>query len=639
MCKLLYSMNPIRSHQRVCILLVPVWLFIVTTTVLLVTESGKKRAVDAFTLISDVPLQRNRYWNYYNSIQEHRQHLYQSERVDDLDVPPSTKDTADTSVITECIIMDKDIAEINDDDDDNVCETTTTSMETNFANVGVGQAIQRLGNGISFVGSKPTVWTEFSRIAQECTQQRNQTMVNLGQGFPDWLPPPFAIESLVEAALEGSGSSTSSSSTRNSKNIGTGSIHQYTRPAGHPNLVQQLARRYSLHMNRPIDAMKEVAVTVGASQALYLTLQVTIQPGDEVILFEPFFDLYLNQIRLAGGTPVFVPLEFQPYDNDAFTGGDWVLNREIMHQKVNPNTKAIILNSPHNPTGKVFTRTEMEYIAESLELASPDCIVLSDEVYKYIIHSAPNKEEGKDESLFCRGHIHFASLPGMWDRTITISSAGKTFSATGWQIGWCVGPSRIIGRIHQLLPYVQFCASTVMQEALARSLKRADEPYEGHDSYYDWLRAVYTQKRDVLANALTKVGFAVPDFNRSAGGGFFLFARVSANIAQLVPDNRLLLPNSATPTGLVRADWALCQWLAEKIGLLCIPSSPFFSPESASTGEYSDHFIRIAFCKTDDTIEAAAAALISLQLNFISANTDHSCEADELPAVENISSS
>jgi kynurenine---oxoglutarate transaminase / cysteine-S-conjugate beta-lyase / glutamine---phenylpyruvate transaminase len=523
--------------------------------------------------------------------------LFQSERVDDLELTL-------TSLEREAIINSRLIH-----DNDEYCDSTTVSVihDANFADIGVGQAVQRLGTS----ASKPTVWTEFSRIAQEYSNARNQSIINLGQGFPDWLPPPFAIESLVEAAVEG---------TKSSRD-GSGSIHQYTRPAGHPRLVQQLARRYSLHMNRPIDAMKEVAVTVGASQALYLTLQVLLQPGDEVILFEPFFDLYLNQIRLAGGTPIFVPLEFKPYDNNSFTGGDWLLNKEVLNQKVNPKTKAIILNSPHNPTGKVFTRIEMEYIAESLELANPDCVVLSDEVYKYIVHSSPNGER-KDESLFCRGHIHFASLPGMWDRTITISSAGKTFSATGWQIGWCIGPSRLIGRIHQLLPYIQFCASTVMQEALARSLQRADEPYEGYDSYYDWLRAVYTQKRDVLANALQVAGFAVPDFNRTAGGGFFLFARVGNNIAQSVPANLLFVANAATPTGIVRNDWALCQWMAEDIGLLCIPSSPFFSPDSAGHGNYSDHFIRVAFCKSEFTIASATEALKALHRNTNSLESD-----------------
>eukprot|EP00977_Amphora_coffeiformis_P014713 scaffold4201_cov178-Amphora_coffeaeformis.AAC.8 len=445
---------------------------------------------------------------------------------------------------------------------------------------GVGEATARLGK------ARPTVWTEFARLSQE------NKVVNLGQGFPDWLPPRFAVDSLVEAALDSAQSP-----------------HQYTRPAGHPALVKQLARRYSTHLRRNIDPMAEVAVTVGASQALYLSLQTLVGPGDEVILFEPFFDLYVNQVKLAGGTPVFVPLRFVPYDEsgETITGGEWVLDADTLKKAVNQNTKAIILNSPHNPTGKIFTRDEMENVAEALELANPDCVVLSDEVYKYIVHS-PTQERAPEESLFCRGHVHFASLPGMWDRTITISSAGKTFSATGWQVGWCVGPRHLIARIHQLLPYVQFCASTVIQEALARSLPRADEPYEGHASYYDYLRDKYTRKRDILANGLREAGFAVPDYDQTPGGGFFIFARVGEGIRDCIPASRINTQNSAAPGGVARQDWALCQWMAEEKGVLCIPSAPFFSEAQVEAGA-SEEFVRVAFCKSDETLEAAAEAL------------------------------
>lgn len=453
-----------------------------------------------------------------------------------------------------------------------------------------GEATQRLG-----AGTGPTVWTEFGRIAQE------HDPVNLGQGFPDWLPPKFAVDSLVEAVLDSAQSP-----------------HQYTRPAGHPNLVGQLARRYSIHLKKEIDPMEEVAVTVGASQALYLSLQTLVQPGDEVVLFEPFFDLYVNQVKLAGGTPVFVPLRFDPYnDNDSDndnvnSGGEWKLDRDELMNVVSPRTKAIILNSPHNPTGKIFSRAEMEVIAESLDLAGPDCVVLSDEVYKYIVH-APPKDVDSGGSSLCPGHTHFASLPGMWDRTITISSAGKTFSATGWQAGWCIGPKRLLSPIHQLLPYVQFCASTVIQEALARTLERADQPYEGHDSYYLYLKAKYTRKRDLLVDALTDAGFAVPDYERTPGGGFFILARAGKDIERMIPEKYLLAKNDAAPGGVARQDWALCQWMAEEVGLLCIPSSPFFSIDRVQEG-VSDSFIRVAFCKTDETIEAAAQALRQLKV-------------------------
>lgn len=470
-----------------------------------------------------------------------------------------------------------------------VSSLSTSTTNTALFSIG-GEASQRLGQMIG-----PTVWTEFGRLAEE-----HGVDANLGQGFPDWTPPQFAVDSLVEAALDVDQSP-----------------HQYTRTAGHPNLVKQLAARYSIHMDREVDAMKEVAVTVGASQALYLSLQTLVEPGDEVILFEPFFDLYVNQVKLAGGTPVYVPLTFVPYNtdddssssNDDITGGDWVLDANALKAKVSPQTKAIILNSPHNPTGKVFTRTEMEDIAEAIELAGPDCVVISDEVYKYIVHATPKEEcHSRGESTLCEGHIHFASLPGMWDRTITISSAGKTFSATGWQVGWAIGPQHIMNRIHQVLPYVQFCASTLVQEALARSLPKADLPYEGFESYYHYLKAKYTRKRDLLGSALEQAGFAIPDYERSAGGGFFIFARMGQDIIDQLPEELINVPNPAAPNGIARRDWALCQWLLEEKGILCIPASPFFSAERVAATGVSDDFVRIAFCKTDETIQAAATA-------------------------------
>uniref|UniRef100_A0A7S4I3R0 Aminotransferase class I/classII large domain-containing protein n=1 Tax=Odontella aurita TaxID=265563 RepID=A0A7S4I3R0_9STRA len=362
--------------------------------------------------------------------------------------------------------------------------------------------------------------------------------------------------------------------------------------------------------------------------------------GDDVILLEPFFDLYVNQVKLAGGTPVYVPLTFVPYENDGddgtVTGGEWILEPEKLNAAISSKTRSIVLNSPHNPTGKVFTRKEMGYIADAVENAGPQCVVLSDEVYKYIVHSPPLEEvddadllsgEGtRPESISSTGHVHFASLPGMWDRTITISSAGKTFSATGWQVGWCVGPAALIAPVHQLLPYVQFCASTVIQEALARALPRADEPYEGHPSYYEYLKAKYTRKRDLLATALRQAGFAVPDWDASPGGGFFIFARIGKDIADAVPSERIMASNPAAPGGVARRDWALCQWMAEEKGVLCIPASPFFSRERAEEGA-SDEFVRIAFCKTDETIEKAAQALMNLRGGSTSASSSTAGEA------------
>mmetsp|Transcript_25731 Transcript_25731/g.29859 ORF Transcript_25731/g.29859 Transcript_25731/m.29859 type:complete len:600 (-) Transcript_25731:1282-3081(-) len=489
-----------------------------------------------------------------------------------------------------------------------------------------GQATQRLGQ---FTG--PTVWSEFGRIGNE-----NPDIANLGQGFPDWLPPQFAIDALVEGAMD----------------VAHNSPHQYTRTAGHPRLVKELTGRYSKHLKRNIDPMQEVAVTVGASQALYLALQTLIQPGDEVILFEPFFDLYVNQVKLAGGTPVFVPLTFKPYHDDEdgiISPGEWILEPQKLRDSITSKTRSIILNSPHNPTGKIFTRSEMEAIGKAIEdKAEPRCVVLSDEVYKYIVHSPPKEEIEEEEAAqfelqqqsktsvnhnnddeldnknsmgekyhptICQGHVHFATIPGMSHRTITISSAGKTFSATGWQVGWAIGPKELIAPIHQLIPYVQFCASTVIQEALARALPKADLPFEGYVSYYEYLKAMYTRKRDLLSSALEDAGFAVPNYDETPGGGFFIFARIGKKISDAIPPERLMAFNSAAPGNVARQDWALCQWMAEEKGILCIPSSPFFSQGNSidSNGNpLSDQFVRIAFCKTNETILKAANNLKEL---------------------------
>jgi len=322
----------------------------------------------------------------------------------------------------------------------------------------------------------------------------------------------------------------------------------------------------------------------------------------------------------------YVPLTFITYEAESSRvtlGGEWILEPSKLSEAISSRTRAIVLNSPHNLTGKIFTISEMEHIAFALRhLATPDCVVLSDEVYKYIVHSPPKEERPisvtcevtptKDQPApTCPGHVHFASLPGMWERTITISSAGKTFSATGWQVGWSIGPPNLIAPIHQLLPYVQFCASTVIQEALARALPRADLPYEGYATYYDYLKVKYIRKRDLLARALKTAGFGVPDYKRTPGGGFFIFARIGESVSKALPAKRVNVPNPAAPGGIARKDWALCQWMAEEKGVLCIPASPFFSRMRSLEG-ISDDFIRIAFCKSDDTIEAAATAFLSL---------------------------
>lgn len=408
----------------------------------------------------------------------------------------------------------------------------------------------------------PTVWTVFGDLAAKTGAS------NLGQGFPDWAPPQFLLDALRLTADT--------------------PFHQYTRPAGHPPLVELLARRYSSHLDRKVNPYDEVSITVGASQALYLALTTILKAGDEVVMFEPFFDLYLKQIKLTGATPRFVALG----GGDSATADDpWALDVAALEASITPKTRVLILNSPHNPTGKVFSRAELEAVAEVVR-RHPRLVVLSDEVYKFSVYDA--REPGDPTS---EGHYHFARLPGMFDRTITLSSCGKTFSVTGWQVGWMVGPARLVKPVQDLLPCVQFCASTPMQHALYTALQSAELPYKGHPSYYAWLRAQFASKRAILEEGLVSAGM-VP---LPSSGGFFLMARLP------------LLPESVVPAGKGAEageayDWRFCRMLAREYGVIGIPASPFFEPNSAAAAK-AGPLARFAFCKKDDTLREARRRL------------------------------
>ena len=454
-------------------------------------------------------------------------------------------------------------------------------------------------------GFGPTVWSEFGALAMEL----GDSVVNLGQGFPDFAPPAFVREA-ARLAVESE-------------------CHQYTRPAGHPPLVSLLAERYSKHLGRVVDAMREVAVTVGCSQALYVTMQCLVRPGDEVILLEPFFDLYIGQIRMAGGIPRYVPLSASTvggHEDDGSAcggsedgGGGWQLNFDLLEATMSEKTRAIVLNSPHNPTGKVFSMADMERLAE-LVRRWPQVTVVSDEVYKYTVHG-----EGAVD-----GHCHFASLPGMFDRTLTLSSAGKTFSVTGWQVGWVIGPEWLLRDVHIALPFLQFCASTPMQQALVEVLRRADEPFGGERSYYDWLCSQYRRKAKSLADALKAAGLPVVP----SEGGYFLTVDVSK-----VDVPQEYLDEESDAIDIVTKDWAFCRWLAIEHGVLSIPVAPFFSAERRDSGNGAGAFARFAFCKSDKTLELAAERLAKLGTATRTATTSTPTTSSSLSSSASSSSS
>eukprot|EP00559_Dactyliosolen_fragilissimus_P004089 CAMPEP_0184859842 /NCGR_PEP_ID=MMETSP0580-20130426/4817_1 /TAXON_ID=1118495 /ORGANISM="Dactyliosolen fragilissimus" /LENGTH=496 /DNA_ID=CAMNT_0027356689 /DNA_START=25 /DNA_END=1515 /DNA_ORIENTATION=+ len=414
---------------------------------------------------------------------------------------------------------------------------------------------------------KPTVWHEFSPLANE------HNAVNLGQGFPDWDPPSFAIEAMMQ--------STDPKYGRNA--------NQYARSYAHLPLAHVLAEDYSQRWNRSIDPTTEIATAVGCTNALYCALQGMISPGEEVLLFEPAFDVYIAQTKMAGGTPKYVPLRRKDastaVDPDAdatrqTSNAAFTLNLEELENAITEKTKVMIINSPHNPTGKMFSMEELTKIAEIVE-RHPQLTVISDEVYEHIVFDEVNSP-----------HISFASIDHMYDRTLTLSSSGKTFSATGWKVGWAVGPPHLTKAVSAVQQWVNFSVPTPNQDAIALCLAHAREPYQGYDSFYKWIAAEYKRKRSLLADALITANMdpIVPD------GGFFIMADTS----------KLKFPQSyreeitpAMPSNPMPRDWALSRWMTKVVGVTAIPPSAFYDTK---TIHLAQNMLRFAYCKGDDTI-------------------------------------
>lgn len=364
-----------------------------------------------------------------------------------------------------------------------------------------------------------TIFTEMNQLAQE------HQALNLGQGKPDFDTPPDILEQLAHF-------------------LHSGQHNQYAPGPGTPALRKAVADHAARFYNLDVDPVRGVIVTAGATEAIFASVLGLVDPGDEVIVIEPVYDSYVPNILMANARPVYVPLH----------PPTWTLDFAELRAAFSKRTRALILNSPHNPTGRVFTRQELDQIAQLC--IEYDVTVLADEVYEHL-YFAPST------------HIPIATLPGMFERTVTISSAGKLFSATGWKVGWAYGSPELIEGVARAHQFITFAVHHPTQEAIAYALNLPA-------TYYDSFQTMYTAKRQIMMDALTRVGMA----NAAPEGTYFLLADYSS-----------LFQGTSTE---------FARYLTSEIGVACIPTEPFYSAEHASIGQ---GYVRFAFCKSDEMLE------------------------------------
>jgi aspartate/methionine/tyrosine aminotransferase len=359
--------------------------------------------------------------------------------------------------------------------------------------------------------------------------------VNLSQGFPDFPAPEDVKRAAAEAIAA--------------------DVNQYAITWGAKDFRDAIAEKTKWYLGLDVEPEAEITVTCGSTEGMIAAMMATVDPGEEVVVFEPFYENYAPDAVLSGATPRYVPLR----------APEWTFDREELRAAFNERTKAVILCNPNNPTGKVFTREEMEFIASLCR--EFDALCFTDEIYEHILFPREDREVS---------HISMAQLEGMRERTVVVNSMSKTYSVTGWRVGYVIAPPDITGAVRKVHDFLTVGAAAPLQRAGAYALRLPP-------SYYEELQREYERRRDMLVPILEESGFRVfrPD------GAYYVMTDISA-------------------FGF-RDDIEFTRHLVREIGVACVPGSSFYSrPELGSQQ------VRFCFCKKDSTLEAAAERLRKL---------------------------
>ncbi len=356
--------------------------------------------------------------------------------------------------------------------------------------------------------------------------------INLSQGFPDFPPPPALTGRLAQVAAEGP--------------------HQYSVTFGAPDFREALAQKQGAAVGRAIDPEREIVVTCGATEAMMCAMLAVCNPGDKVIVFSPFYENYGADAILSGAEPLFVPLLPPDYGFDP----------ERLEEAFKQRPKAIIVCNPSNPTGKVFSREELLFIGRLAERC--DAFVITDEVYEHIVYDPWE-------------HTRFSSLPGMFPRSLTCSSLSKTYSVTGWRLGYLIGPGDAIEGARKVHDFLTVGAASPLQAAAVEGLRMGED-------YYRWLKELYTRKRDFFLSGLDRAGIPhnVPQ------GAYYVLADISGYLA--------------LPRFKGFSDLDFCEWMARNVGVAAVPGSSFFR-------EPVGHLMRLHFAREEATLAEALRRL------------------------------